>query len=79
MSLPGDKHCLIVKLSAFPGWLAGVSSTYSGDYLCWVVTPELLVLDDGEIYPDSESAMVSARCFVEESLEFIPRENSMES
>ena len=78
MSLSGDKHRLIVKLSAFPGWLAGVSSTYGGDYLCWVVTPDLLVLDDGEIYPDSESAMLSARCFVEESLECIPRENAVE-
>ncbi len=78
MSLSGDKHHLIVKLSAFPGWLAGVSSTYRGDYLCWVVTPELLVLDDGEIYSDSESAMISARCFVEESLAFVPRENSEE-
>ncbi|MEM8809838.1 MAG: hypothetical protein AAGF01_27785 [Cyanobacteria bacterium P01_G01_bin.38] len=72
-------HSLLVKLSAFPGWLAGVSSTYGGDYLCWVVTPELLVLDDGEIYHDSESAMASARGFVEESLEFVPSKPSRES
>jgi hypothetical protein len=73
------EELLIVKLSAFPGWLAGVSSTHSGDYHCWVVTPELLVLDDGEIYHDSESAMASARYFVEQSLEPVLGDRPLES
>jgi hypothetical protein len=72
------KEVLLVQLSAFPGWLVGVSST-GGDYLCWVVTPDFLVLDDGEIYHDSESAMASARCFVEQSLEPVSGERSSEA
>lgn len=70
---------LIVQLSAFPGWLAGVSSTRGGDYCCWVVTPELLVLDDGEVYHDSEAAMASARGLVEASLAPISGEPWMEA
>ena len=64
----GMNEVVIVQLSAFPGWLVGVCSTPMGEYICWVITPELMVLSDGEMYTSDEAAMESGRCFVQQSL-----------
>lgn len=58
----------LVEIVAFPGWLVGVS-TIHGLYQCWVVTPELVVLNDGEIYESSQAALAAGRLLVELSLE----------
>ncbi|MEM6424057.1 MAG: hypothetical protein AAGF66_05640 [Cyanobacteria bacterium P01_H01_bin.119] len=67
----------LIEIATFPGWIVAVcdrSGDYSGNssrkgYRCWVVTPELKVLDDGETYASSEAAMAAGRYLVELSLE----------
>ena len=62
----------IVEISAFPDWLVGVSYSRAEGYRCWVVNPELAVLNDGEFYTTSGEAMSSGRYLVEHSLELEP-------
>ena len=62
----------IVEISAFPDWLVGVSYSPAEGYRCWVVNPELAVLNDGEFYTTSEEAMSAGRYLVEHSLELEP-------
>ncbi|MBD0269200.1 MAG: hypothetical protein ICV77_13015, partial [Cyanobacteria bacterium Co-bin8] len=40
-----------------------------GLYRCWVITPELVVLNDGEDYETSQMALAAGRALVELSLE----------
>lgn len=60
----------IVQISAFPGWIVGVSysQAYAG-YRCWIVDPELNLLSDERIYEASHSAMLMGRAFVEHHLQ----------
>jgi hypothetical protein len=58
----------LILVSVFPGWIVGVSRTHSLDYQCWVMTPELMVLNDGESYGTSTEAMDAGRSLVEHSL-----------
>ena len=58
-----------IQVSAFPGWIVGVSYGQGGGFHCWVITPELAVLNDGECYRTSQAAMASGRDLVEHSLE----------
>lgn len=56
----------IVQLSAYSGWIVGVS--YSQDvagYRCWIVDPELNLLSDGQVYEVSYSAMMMGRAFID--------------
>ncbi|NET36504.1 MAG: hypothetical protein F6K19_31495 [Cyanothece sp. SIO1E1] len=59
----------IIQVSAFPDWIVGVSYARVDGYRCWVITPELKVLNDGEIYGTSHAAMSAGRYLVEHSLE----------
>ncbi|HHP7244645.1 MAG TPA: hypothetical protein ACFE0H_08170 [Elainellaceae cyanobacterium] len=59
----------IIQVSAFPSWIVGISYTETVGYRCWVINPELIVLNDGEIYATSQAAMTAGRYFVEHSLE----------
>lgn len=59
----------LADIVVFPGWIVAASDRPGGGYRCWVVTPELRVLDDGETYESSEAAMDSGRYLVELSLE----------
>ena len=59
----------LIQVCAFPGWIVAVSYTQPLGYHCWVMTPELIVLNDGEIYPTSAEAMEAGRFLVEHSLE----------
>ena len=47
---------LIIQFSAFPGWIVGVSYVPAEGFYCWVITPELAVLNDGECYCTSSSS-----------------------
>lgn len=56
----------IVQLSAYPGWIVGVSYDQLCDgYLCWVIDPNFNVLSDGRNYETSHAAMMMGRAFVE--------------
>ncbi len=45
------------------GWLMAVTHRARG-YGCWVITPELTALTDGETYPTSQDALEAARSLV---------------
>ncbi|MEO1296567.1 MAG: hypothetical protein AAFW75_12305 [Cyanobacteria bacterium J06636_16] len=54
-----------VQLSAMPGWIIGVSHIRSKGYQCWVINPDLDVLNDGILYTTSSAALMAGRTFVE--------------
>lgn len=59
----------IVQLSAYPGWIVGVSrSALMDSYLCWVIDPDLTLLNDGREYETSNAAMMAGRAYVERNL-----------
>ncbi|HEY9735960.1 MAG TPA: hypothetical protein V6D06_06745 [Trichocoleus sp.] len=58
----------LIEIVAFPGWIVGVSHNW-GLYRCWVITPELVVLNDGELYETGQAALAAGRTLVELSLE----------
>lgn len=59
----------IVQVSAYPGWIVGVSySQFYDGYRCWIVDPECNLLTDERIYEASHTAMLMARSFVEHHL-----------
>jgi hypothetical protein len=58
----------LIEIVAFPGWIVGVSRSW-GLYRCWVITPELVVLNDGEVYETGQMALAAGRALVELSLE----------
>ena len=62
------KQGTLVQVSAFPGWIVLISYTPSVGYRCWVMTPELMILNDGERYRTSTAAMAAGRCLVQYSL-----------
>lgn len=51
----------LVQLLAFPGWVVGIDYTPWLGYRCWVITPELTVLNDGEVY-DTRQAALAVGC-----------------
>ena len=57
----------IVQISAYPGWIVGVSHSKTQGYQCWVINPNLDVLSNKEIYYTSSAAMAAGRNFVERS------------
>ena len=69
-------HGKLVQVSAFPGWIVGVSDIHPFGYLCWVMTPELIALNDGEVYGTSGEAMAAGRALVHYSLELEREEDS---
>ncbi|MEL6136344.1 MAG: hypothetical protein AAFQ61_04505 [Cyanobacteria bacterium J06626_23] len=56
------------QLLAFPGWLVAISYAPELGYLCWVINPELAVLNDGEVYTDDQSALAVGCELVRQSL-----------
>ena len=50
-------------LIASSGWMMAVTRRDSG-YHCWVITPELATLTDGETYMTSQDALDAARSLV---------------
>ena len=57
------------QLIAYSGWIVAVSQRRRFGYRCWVITPELTVLTDGEAYECSEDAIAAGRFLVEHSVE----------
>ena len=54
----------VTELVAFPEWVVGVTRSRRAGYLCWVINPELEVLNDGEFYATSKEALASGRNLV---------------
>ncbi|NJM64467.1 MAG: hypothetical protein HC851_01750 [Acaryochloris sp. RU_4_1] len=59
----------LVEMIAFPGWIIGVCRLPEGDYSCWVMTPELTLISDGETYTSGDEALSAGRFLVEYSIE----------
>jgi hypothetical protein len=57
----------VVQISAMTGWIIGVSHVRDRGYQCWIVNPDLDVLNDGTFYTTSSAAMSAGRAFVERS------------
>ncbi|PSN18530.1 hypothetical protein C7271_12085 [filamentous cyanobacterium CCP5] len=58
----------VMQVVTFPGWVVGVTRHPAG-YRCWVITPEQVVLNDGEMYQDEDNAIAAGRILVKLSLE----------
>jgi len=54
-----------VQLSAMPGWIIGVVMTPNRSYQCWVINPDLDVLNDGASYTTSSAALTAGRTYIE--------------
>jgi hypothetical protein len=58
----------LIHVSVFPGWIAGVTFHRGVGYRCWVINPDLAVLNDGEIYSSSQEAITAGRLFIHHSI-----------
>lgn len=58
----------LVHVAVFPGWISAVTHQRGQGYLCWVVNPELVVLNDGELYSTSQDAIAAGRAFIHYSI-----------
>ncbi len=58
-------NCQVIQLAALPGWVIGISYTQGRGYQCWLIDPELTVLNDGTLYTTSSAALSAGRTFVE--------------
>ncbi len=54
-------------LIAFPDWIVAVTHRRSTEFFCWVITPDLSALTDGEIYATSQAALAAGRSLVQYS------------
>ncbi|MGB3201654.1 MAG: hypothetical protein WBA99_12170 [Nodosilinea sp.] len=66
----------LIHVSVFPGWVAGVTYHQGLGYRCWVINPEMTVLNDGEMYSSSEEAIAAGRLFIQHSTEAGPDRGS---
>lgn len=55
-------------LIAFPEWIVAVTQRRSAGFCCWVITPELSALTDGEAYATSQAALAAGRSLVQCSI-----------
>jgi hypothetical protein len=54
------------QVSAFPGWIVGISCSQALVYRCWVISADFDVFNDGEFYDTCSAAMAAGRHFVEQ-------------
>ncbi len=52
-------------LIAFPEWIVAVTHRRSTEFFCWVITPDLSALTDGEIHATSQAALAAGRSLVQ--------------
>ena len=52
-------------LIAFPDWIVAVTHQRSREFFCWVITPDLAALTDGEIHSTSQAALAAGRSLVQ--------------
>ena len=58
----------VIQLSAMPGWIIGISHVKEQGYQCWLINPDLNILNDGYLYHTSSAALMAGRAFVERQL-----------
>jgi hypothetical protein len=58
----------LVHVAVFPGWIAAVTYQRGQGHQCWVVNPDLVVLNDGELYCTSQEAIAAGRAFIHYSI-----------
>ena len=58
----------VIQLAAWPGWIIGISQVKDQGYQCWVINPDLDVLNDGTLYRTSSAALMAGRSFIERSV-----------
>ncbi|WOD37131.1 hypothetical protein [Nodosilinea sp. E11] len=54
----------VIELIAFPDWIVAVTHRRTTGFCCWVITPELVALTDGETYSTSQDALEAGRSLV---------------
>ena len=54
----------VTEIIAFPDWIVAVTHHRSTAFCCWVITPELAALTDGETHPTSQEALEAGRSLV---------------
>jgi hypothetical protein len=55
----------VIQLAARPGWIIGISHVEDQGYQCWVINPDLDVLNDGTLYRTSSAALMAGRSFID--------------
>lgn len=55
----------IVQIAAYPKWIVGISYAPELGYQCWIIDPNLEVLNNGELYDTSSAALAAGRAYVE--------------
>ncbi|MGB8699666.1 MAG: hypothetical protein WCD18_09645 [Thermosynechococcaceae cyanobacterium] len=55
----------VAQVSAFPGWVVGISCSQALVYRCWVLSANFDVFSDGEFYDTCSAAMAAGRSFIE--------------
>ncbi|NMF84682.1 hypothetical protein E1H13_15290 [Nodosilinea sp. P-1105] len=55
----------VTEIIAFPDWIVAVTHHRSTGFCCWVITPELAALTDGETHPTSQEALEAGRSLVD--------------
>jgi hypothetical protein len=58
----------ITHVLTFPGWIAAITYDLGQGYRCWVVNPDFVVLNDGELYTTSRDALHAGRIFIHYSM-----------
>lgn len=54
----------VTEFIAFPDWIVAVTYRRTTGFFCWVITPELTTLTDGETYSTSQDALEAGRSLV---------------
>ncbi len=57
-------HQTVTEFIAFPDWIVAVTHRHTTGFFCWVITPELAALTDGEVYSTSQDALEAGRSLV---------------
>jgi hypothetical protein len=55
----------VTEFIAFPDWIVAVTHRRATGFFCWVITPELVALTDGESYSTSQEALEAGRSLVQ--------------
>lgn len=55
----------VIEFVAFPEWIVAVTHRRATGFICWVITPELAALTDGETYSTSQEALEAGRSLVD--------------
>lgn len=58
----------LIHVSVFPGWIVGITYDRGSGYRCWVISPDMTVLHDDEIYASSQDALSAGRLYIHHAM-----------